>query len=444
MRKRIQYAVLFIRTLIRKHKKFITLGIILGFLAVIFIIKIYPYYASVYGKKNKKIGIVGSFNETTLPRSIQNQISLGLTTVTSGGEAKPSLAISWEVDDKVTTYTFHINTNNYWHDGKKFSIDDINYKLRGGQLVKVDENTLKITLEQAYSPLPVLLSAPIIRSPLVGLGPYKVIKVIRSAGTITSITLAPIDKSSPTLIYKFYPRNSEAIMAFKLGEVDILQDLTNISGIETWDNINISKIIMYDRFVGIFFNLKDSLFKDKEIRQGLAYAIAELPNEEKALGPISPYSWAYSTNIKSYDFDKKSALSNLDSSAVSSPSTQLTLSTYASNLSTAQKIVDTWNEMGINSKVKVENSPPSDYQMFLLVQSIPPDPDQYQYWQSTQESTNISNYSSAKIDKLLEDGRKIIDQNERKKIYADFQRYLVDDVPVIFLYYPKVYLVERK
>ena len=92
----------------------------------------------------------------------------------------------------------------------------------------------------------------------------------------------------------------------------------------------------------------------------------------------------------------------------------------------------------------MDSTIPSDYQVLLRSLPIPYDPDQYIYWQSTQENTNISNYSSAKIDKLLEDGRKTLDKEQRQKIYADFQFYLVDDVPAIFLYYPKIYTIKRK
>jgi len=444
MRRSIQYAVLFAKTFSRKHKKHIILGLLFGFLVSLILINIFPYYANIYGKKTKKIGIVGQYSETTLPRSILDQISLGLTQLSGSGEAKPSVAVSWEADDTGTNYTFHLKNNIFWHDGKKFSADDINYKLQGGKLAKVDENTLKVALEQAYSPLPVLLSAPILRTPLLGLGPYKVIKLTRSAGVITSVTLTPVEGKGETLIYRFYPSTSTAILAFKVGEIDILQDLVNLEGFDQWKNVNVSKITMYDRYVGIFFNLKDPLFKDKETRQALAYAIPKLEDQERAVSPISPYSWAYSQKLKTYDFDDSSAKKMLENTPLASPSSQLTLSTYVSHLSTAQKIADVWTAIGVNTKVKVENSPPNDYQAFLLTQAIPADPDQYQFWQSTQESTNISNYSNAKIDKLLEDGRNTLDKIKRKQIYFDFQRYLVDDVPVIFLYYPKVYLVERK
>jgi len=57
---------------------------------------------------------------------------------------------------------------------------------------------------------------------------------------------------------------------------------------------------------------------------------------------------------------------------------------------------------------------------------------------------NITNYQSPKLDKLLEDGRKLTDQNERQAVYFDFQKTLVEDTPVIFLYHPTVYTISKK
>ena len=78
----------------------------------------------------------------------------------------------------------------------------------------------------------------------------------------------------------------------------------------------------------------------------------------------------------------------------------------------------------------------------MASQEIPADPDQYTLWHSTQ-STNITGYNSPKIDKLLEDGRKISDKEERKAIYLDFQRFLVEDTPAAFLFHPTVYTIIR-
>ena len=142
--------------------------------------------------------------------------------------------------------------------------------------------------------------------------------------------------------------------------------------------------------------------------------------------------------------DLETAKKILSKSPLASSSSELILTTQPSQLKSAQLIVDAWNKIGVNSRVKVDSTIPADFQILLRSLPIPPDPDQYLYWQSTQENTNISNYSSPKIDKLLEDGRKTLDIDARKKIYSDFQFYLVDDAPAIFLYYPKLYTIKRK
>jgi len=85
---------------------------------------------------------------------------------------------------------------------------------------------------------------------------------------------------------------------------------------------------------------------------------------------------------------------------------------------------------------------PTDYQIFLGDFSIPKDPDQYTLWHS-EGPDNITHYKDLRIDKLLEDGRKTIDVNQRKSIYDDFQKFLLEDAPAVFLYYPNEYTITR-
>jgi peptide/nickel transport system substrate-binding protein len=80
----------------------------------------------------------------------------------------------------------------------------------------------------------------------------------------------------------------------------------------------------------------------------------------------------------------------------------------------------------------------------LAILDTPDDPDQYSIWHSTQEATNITHYENPRIDKLLEDGRSEIDLASRRRIYLDFQRFLVEDSPAAFLYYPATYTVSRR
>lgn len=424
------------------------MGIIFGFIATLFILQTHPIYNRLSSLRNKRIGMVGRFRESSLPLSIQNQLSLGLTSIMPSGEATSSLAFKWTVDPSEKIYVFYLRPDVYWHDGKKFTAKDINkdikYKIKDADIIPIDDTTLKITLKEPFSPLPTILTNPIIRQDLIGVGQYKLSAIHYLGDLISDISLKSIIPDFPSKTYKFYPTLSEAVLAFKLGEIDVLQNIPDTLDLETWPKVKATQSNVYDNYVGLFFNLKDSIFKEKEIRQALIYAIPDIPNFTKTYTPISPLSWAYSQKVRLYRFDPETSAKMLVKSPLASSSSEITITTFSSFVKLAQSIVDAWQKVGVQAKIRIVNSLPSDYQMLLLAQNIPADPDQYPYWQSTQNIANFSHYDNKKIDKLLEDGRKTLDQEKRKKIYADFQRYLVDDAPVIFLYYPKVYTVERK
>lgn len=407
-------------------------------------IQIYPVINNNIPKiKKERIGIVGTFNESEIPLFIKNQISTGLTRLSSDGQASPGAAINWDLDATKMVYTFHLNKNLIWHDGKPLRAQDINYQFQGTTVTPIDDLNLKVTLKQPYSPLPVALSQPLFKTGLIGLGMYKTVKIIQNEGFIKELDLVSLENGFPEIIYKFYPSLDDAIFAFKLGEIDSLKNVTQLKDLAKWKNVKITESNMYDRIVLILLNLKNPDFKDKELRQAFNYAIPNIPGTEKALSPISPLSWAYSNKIRLYNYDPTLAEKLFSKTPFSSPSSELVLNTYSSLLSTAQTILDSLAKVGVNLKIKVGSDVPDNFDMFLTVLPIPADPDQYLYWQSLQQGTNISNYNNPKIDKLLEDGRKTFDLNERRKIYADFQRYIVDDSPAIFLYYPKVYSIEK-
>ena len=114
----------------------------------------------------------------------------------------------------------------------------------------------------------------------------------------------------------------------------------------------------------------------------------------------------------------------------------------SSMMSVAEEIKKDWQQLGIETEIKLILSSEEEFEALLVTQQIPQDPDQYLLWHSTQ-TTNLSQYKSPKLDKLLEDGRKTFDQEERKEIYLDFQRFLVEDSPAIFLFHPTVYSLSR-
>lgn len=442
MGKRLKFILLVIQTFVARHKKYLAISTFAGFLFTLFLLNSYPLFTEFFQPKRYVIGVVGKYSDKNLPPMILNQISVGLTALTSAGEATGSAASDWDIQNDGKLYTFHLQPL-VWQDGKKLTASDINYQLSGIELTPLTDLTLQVKVKDPFAALPTILTRPLLRGNLIGLGNYKVKYIRYKEDTVSELFLEPVVPGFTSLHYKFYKDTPDAILAFKLGEINILSHIASVENLSQWKNISIEPITLYDRYVGVFFNHQNQLFKEKEIRQALSYAVEPFPFVEKAYSPISPLSWAYTSKIRLYKYDTDTALKILDKSPISSPSSVITISTLPSLIQTAQKVADDWKKVGVHSKIKVENSIPQDFDVFVLAQPIPSDPDQYQYWQSKQDQTNITHYNNAKIDKLLEDGRKTIDEDKRAKIYEDFQRYLVDDAPAIFLYHPKVYDVKR-
>lgn len=433
----------FTKAFIGKHGRVGLSSFVAGFLIFLTLVKLYPVLVSpITSFRTKKIAVVGIYTPTTLPSYIQNLISLGLTSLDERGEATPSLAANWEVKDNGKIYIFNLKSGLVWHDGTKFKAADVNYNLKDVKFEPVTDEVLKITLKEPFSPLPSILARPIFKRGLVGLGAYKVEKLKLKGDKLTSISLAPVTNSLPLLEFKFYPTETAAITAFKLGEVNVLDRISQVNNFSSWPGVSITPQTYFNFNVILFYNTRLPLLQKRTIRQALAYALPTFP-EEKSSGPVNPNSWAYNSKIKVYSQNLELGKSLLDKEGLATTSASLTISTFPSFLNYAQNIASAWENLGIKTQVKVESSLPTDFEVLLISQEIPADPDQYHLWHSTQD-TNITGFASPKIDKLLEDGRKIIDKEKRLQIYQDFQRYLVEEAPAIFLYHPKLYRIERK
>lgn len=443
--RRTRYIYWIIKDLSQKYTRSLLLGFFLGFLIAISYWRLSPIVKKTWFTPVDRIGIVGDFGSENLPLSIQKQISMGLTTLSDAGLPLPGIAKSWEATDSGRRFVFTLRNDLKWHNGKPVTAFDIKYNIKNVTFSVVNEFTIEARLENPYSPFPVIVSKPVFLEGLIGNGPYKVTSIKLKGNSIQSMYLIPIsdDEDLRPKEYRFYRTETQATTAFKLGEVDILQDISNPKELAAWGENKIFETVRYDRIVAVFFNMKDHLMSEKGLRQALAYAMPILPQEE-ADSPISVKSWAYSGNIKTYGRDIHQAKKLLENSKVATDSPHITLTTFDSYLEDAQAVANSWSEIGIKTEIKVEKSVPDAFQALLSAVDLPPDPDQYLLWHSTQSNTNVTGYANVRIDKLLEDGRQEFNPEVRKKIYADFARILVDDAPALFMYYPKTYTVYRR
>lgn len=437
----LRYILRLIGAFIVRFKVILVTGTIAGIL-LFFIIR--AFGPAFFAKSTQIIGLSGRFRVDNLPVFILNDISEGLTNLDENGIPQPALAASWETPDKGETWIFHLDETKTWQDGKKVTSSGVVYEFSDAKIERPDERTVIFKLNSPFGPFPNIVSQPTFKKGLLGTGAYRVTNISIAGSYVSKMTLSAKDKSKK--IYKFYPTEERAKLAYKLGEVNSLIDIYNSDPFTKWKTARVAKEIDKNRYVVIFFNVQDKLMGEKSFRQALSYAIDKsVFDGPRALSPISPNSWAYNPQVKPYNYDPERARKLIDDLPKDlKDNLQVKLVASPLLLDAAEKVAKNWEAIGVKTLVQVSSAIPGDFQSLLAIFDVPNDPDQYTIWHSTQLGTNISRYKNDRIDKLLEDGRLDLNMDARKKIYLDFQRFLVEDAPAAFLYHPATYTITKK
>ena len=424
---------------LRRQLPFLLLGLALGASAYLFRLPLLSLLKNPKFK-TKIIGIEGLYTLKNLPLKVTSLISYGLTTTSENQKFKASPLVKeiYQKDNRTFLFTFHPNLN--WHDGKPFLPSDVNQPPPSVSFRPIDQQTLEVTSETDFAPLLSLLEKPLLRRFTLGLGPYRLTDSLFRDGYLSHLYLKPVSLNQSKITFRFYPSESDLVTAFKMGEVDEIEISTLPQEFLSWPQINITPQILSDqKYLAIFLNT-EKLFQ-KPLRQALAYATPKTNDKnERCLGPISPDSWAYNPDIKEYPLDPDHARELFEKNKITS--LNLTI-TDRQLLTLAEAIKKSWQEiLDINTTITIGNFNRDTYEAVMAYGQIPSDPDQYLFWHSTQ-TKNTTRLNNSRIDKLLEEGRLTLDVQERKKIYQDFQRFLLEESPAIFLSYPTIYTVSR-
>jgi len=397
--------------------------------------------------RQETIGLEGIYTIKNLPDDIANQISYGLTVNSKNDKAVISPVVeSLSIENENKDYIFTLKDNIFWHNGKKLIASDIDYSSISGIKINVlNENQVKISIEKEFSPILSILSKPLFKfkKDTIGLGQYKIKKYTLQEGHLKTLYLNPTKDNLSRIIYRFYQNENDLINAYKLGDVDQIKINSLPEELSKWNNSKITqKIETNEKYSAIFFNTQK--INNTQLRQALAYATPKTKDKnERCLGPISPESWAYNPNIKEYAFNATRAKELFENNKIDS------INLIVGDrrlLSVAEDIKKSWESiLGLQTNISITNQIDiTNFDAILTYGSIPHDPDQYLFWHSTQiGKNNLTKLNDSRIDKLLEDGRFAIGQIERKEIYQDFQKYLLEESPTIFLSYPDIYTITR-
>ncbi len=444
-----------IKAYIKKSGKTILFSFLFGlfiFFAMLFIGKYYTHIVPF--THTETIGLTGAYSQDALPSEITSKMSIGLTTIAKDGSIKPGLASSWDILDNGKVYRFHLKHGLHFSDGQKVTSSTVNYNFSDVNQSAPDAHTIVFTLKEAYAPFLVAVAKPVFDGGFNGVGDYHLENITTSDNFVQSLTLVSTKNGGNIIHYVFYPTETALKTAYLLGEVTEVKNVNTITSdslnLKTFPNTTVTKQTDYAQLVTLFFNNEDGNLSNKKLRVALTYAIPNTFSEgARAYSPYSPLSLYYDNELNHRVQDLARAKLLLLPDATSSLSgkikmpSQLTIKTFRRYKTVAQQIAAVWKKIGITTTIELVDSIPSNYQIFLGDFNIPSDPDQYTLWHSDAPD-NITHYRNLRIDKLLEDGRKTIDINKRKQIYANFQRFLLEDAPAEFLYYPYQYTIVRK
>ncbi len=327
----------------------------------------------------------------------------------------------------------------------------------------------------------------------IGTGPYKVTKINKqSSGSIASYELAAFKGFSikapyiQTLTLNFYPNENTLVSALESGSVDQISSITpEDASILKERNYDIESSVL-PRVFGLFFNQsQNQLFTDKHVMEAINQAIDKDRIVAEVLhgygvaidDPIPPNLVAYQklsaedslaredrlakvANILAADGWKKGASGFLEkTTSVKNKKTTAVLEFSISTGNTpdlaksAELIQEDLQAVGMKVDVKtfeVGNLNqsvirPRKYDALLFGQIINQEGDLLAFWHSSQRKDpglNVAMYTSAKVDKLLEDAFITTDAQARVKEYAQFEDEIKKDMPAVFLYSPDfIYVV---
>ena len=439
-----------IKAYIKKWGKHILVYFAIG-LAVFFILRLIfgSTVENLQAQKQESIGMVGAYELENLQPDILNKLSLGLTIVEKDGTIKPGIAERWKIGNNGKAYVFYLKENLYFTDGTNLTSDHIQYNFTDVSVTRPNRYTIVYMLKDRYSPFLVTVSKPVFKKGLIGISETKLKDIKLNGDFVQSLFL--VSKNGHKTIYQFYPTIEALKIAYSLGEVSKIVDLPDTrfknTTFDTFKNAKVERVVNYLRLVTLFYNTQDKLVSSKTLREALSYTI---PDEFKFglrnFGPYTPFSFANQQISGLHKQDLAHAKELLDKSKEENKSDEkitLTIEYLDKYKAAAEDIVDIWKKLDIDVELKIVDKIPSRFQIFLGEFNLPVDPDQYTLWHSDQ-SSNITHYANLRVDKLLEDGRKEIDIEKRKIIYADFQKFIQSDPPASFLFFPYQYNVTRK
>jgi len=407
---------------------------------------------------------------------------------------EPNLAESWDIPDP-QTYIFHIRKGIRFHDGRPLTARDVKWTLdstRDGSLRTIkgatyylvdkieapDAFTVRIHLTEPFAPLLWNLSEGALgiipygsgkdfAARPIGTGPFRFVRfdpdnqVMLERNDDYWGTHARIAR----LRFAIVPDATTRALELRKGSADLAAPNSfppdMVRALARERNIEI------ERHPGsslgyLAFNLQDPILKDVRVRQAMAHAIDRqtilhyLLNDSGRLADsvLPPEHWAYDSPGTHYAFDPDKANALLDAAGHPRGADGVRFhlvmktSTDESGRLLAAVLQQQLRRVGIAIDIRsfefatfYSDITKGSFQIYSLrwIGYTNQDPDIFEDAFDTAsfapKRANRGHYSNPEVDRLLAEGRRTLDQQQRRRIYSQIQQILARDLPYLNLWY---------
>lgn len=405
----------------------------------------------------------------------------------------PWLAESWEIDDSGRNYSFKIREGVLWQDGQAMTAQDIKFSFQYyrehppvrddlslgdndyiEEIELIDDHTINIRVQSPDASLlerfgtarilpkhiwehvddPTKFNDP---QALIGCGPYELVDYKQEEGAYRFQAFQDYWGPKPAASQIRFVPVSDNILAFENGEIDLVGISPDL--LAKYEEDESYKIIENPAFWGykLLFNMEENeAFKDKDLRQALAYAIDRDELVEKVArgaGKVASAGYLpkehvdYNDKVKKYEFDLEKAKDLLDGETY-----QLSMLIGNSNpeVRIGELIKLNLEKVGIDLDITSLDTKSRDaaikkgeYEIVLTGNGgWGNDPDILRE-EFHSKLGNIPGYVNTEIDSLSQDQLLEMDPAKRKELIFQLQELIAQELPLIPLYHNSGYTLYR-
>lgn len=291
----------------------------------------------------------------------------------------------------------------------------------------------------------------------VGTGPYRFVEWFKG----DRVVLEANDRywggapKAKKVIFRAIPEAQARIAALQTGQADLIvnvppDQLKALSGSKAFRVATVPSC----RVIYIALpTLKESPLRDKRVRQAINHAVDVQSVIDNLLGghgkhlatPFTPLVFGYDPSVPLYDYNPKKARELL-AAAGYPQGLELNLASptgrYLMDRDVSQAVAGQLTQNGIKTNVKIIEwgthirniTGHQMTDMYLLGWCLPGlDPDNW-VWPNLHSDEPFSNFSNPEVDRLMEQARKELNAEKRKKLYSQLLHLVRDEAPWLFLY----------